>query len=1181
MNEEIEDLLQTGVVAYTQGQFEKARKLYMRALKEARKIEDNRYIAMSLYNIGLIHENKAEFDTAMEYYHESLETCEELEDKTVGASCLVNIGQIQHIWGQSEKALESFQEALQILEKEGRIFATEMGAVLNAIGLVYMSLGNFSDAAQYFQQSLDRRRESNDLAGASVSLNNLGMIHLYQGRYEEARMKFQEALDTYDLLECVLPWGIPYNNLGEIARIRGNYADAMKNYEHALGIYKEIGDKKNIAVALNNIGLLFLNWGNFKEALNYYQKALQTWEETGILQSKATTLTNIGDVYKSWSKYEEALGYYQDALDICEEIGAIKEEGVILNCIGMVYVSKGEYKEGVEYFTRSLELSTKTGDIEAKGFAYNNLGLVSQSTGNYADAIMYYNQALEVLGESGNAQAKFIAENNIGEVYFSWGKFNDALEYFNSSLENIEALGNKKDMSVPLNNIGRVYLTLSKFDDALVYYLRALEISEGIGNRRDQSVSLNNIGTVYRMWGKIDAAIQYYDQSLTIQQEIGDPHQAGVSLNNIGEGQFLLGNYEIALDYFNRALEVFQEMDDPKATSIALNNIGLVQQMQGNFKGAIENYNMTLKIAREIGDRHNEGLAINNIGLVYQVWEKHDEALEYLKRACEINIELGDLNRKSIALTNIGFSYWYKKQYKEALDHFIEAVDIQEGLIGTIKSEDVRISYRTTQLGPYEAITEMLLDWYQKDQDEAHLREGLKFLELSKAREIIDKLESGRVKIETCPELHKLLRLEQELLYEISQLQSVVESEVRQGKARSITMEELDDKGTKLKKVRKQLMEKCKDPGLTRVTKEYNPIPDLEELFKQDELIVWEFVYFPNWFEYKERFKIIAWEKGRISVFKSNKFEGTHLETLNREFHEYFGQGTQKGARIALEKLIQLQKELTLLLPEELLQTIENKKRLLLIPHGILHIFPWEIIEKLGLKLPIIRSYSLGLLRSCIKRECPTRNILLITNPNFNIEHLNLPGADLEAQSIKSLLKGLKLKYKLLAHEQAVEKAFVDLINQEFGVIHFAGHGVYELTQNDPWTSGLLFYRQDGYDIRTVTELIEQGFKGTPLCVLSACETGRAEVSRGGDELIGLIRGLTLAGVTTIIATHWLLDDNVAPHFMQKFYENFLRGEDVSVSLFKARKQIYEKFEHPIDWGVYTIYGNPFKRNAN
>ena len=147
-------------------------------------------------------------------------------------------------------------------------------------------------------------------------------------------------------------------------------------------------------------------------------------------------------------------------------------------------------------------------------------------------------------------------------------------------------------------------------------------------------------------------------------------------------------------------------------------------------------------------------------------------------------------------------------------------------------------------------------------------------------------------------------------------------------------------------------------------------------------------------------------------------------------------------------------------------------------------------------------------------------------------------------------------------------------MTHQYGIIHFAGHGIYNI--KDPWMSGLYFYHADGYDIRTVTELVTQRFNGTPLFVLSACETGRSEFSKG-DEMIGLIRGLTLAGATSIIATNWLLSDEVAPHFMKAFYKYFLEGADVCESLFKARKEISKEYTHPYDWGIYTLYGNPFK----
>ncbi|MBD3192278.1 MAG: CHAT domain-containing protein [Candidatus Heimdallarchaeota archaeon] len=111
----------------------------------------------------------------------------------------------------------------------------------------------------------------------------------------------------------------------------------------------------------------------------------------------------------------------------------------------------------------------------------------------------------------------------------------------------------------------------------------------------------------------------------------------------------------------------------------------------------------------------------------------------------------------------------------------------------------------------------------------------------------------------------------------------------------------------------------------------------------------------------------------------------------------------------------------------------------------------------------------------------------------------------------------------------------------------------------------------------TITEMAFNRFRTTPLLVLSACETARGKIGRG-DEIIGLIRGLTLAGATAIVATKWQLSDAVAPHFMKALYEFLLEGKQVVTALYHARKKMVRMgFTKPFDWGIYELYGNPFK----
>jgi len=457
----------------------------------------------------------------------------------------------------------------------------------------------------------------------------------------------------------------------------------------------------------------------------------------------------------------------------------------------------------------------------------------------------------------------------------------------------------------------------------------------------------------------------------------------------------------------------------------------------------------------------------------------------------------------------------------------------------------------------------------------------LKYLELAKAREIIDRLEGRAVSMQTCPELVKMLQEEQKLVLEIEELYQTMKIERRQDKARSVSEGDLTEKGAQLRKLRAELMAKCKEQGLIRVTSEFDPIPDFQELFKREPVVLWEFISFPemsefDWF-YRGKFWILSWDGAHMQLWETYNFDRKRLLDLLSRFYQDIANDKIDEARACLKDL---QHDLDALIPEKALITLKGKKKLILIPQDVLHLFPWEITEKVGLKLPLVRSYSLSILRSCMKREAKSasKSALLVSNPNFNDKDLNLHGADLEVDSIDQLFKKAQITTQALKHETATEENFEKATGQALNIIHFAGHGIFNQVKNDPWMSGLLFYKSTGFDIRTVLELVTQRFKGTPLFVLSACETARGEFFTG-DELVGLIRGLTLAGITSILATNWVLRDEVAPHFMQAFYTHFLKGKDACQSLFKARQDLIQQgFTHPFDWGVYALYGNPFKK---
>jgi CHAT domain-containing protein len=120
--------------------------------------------------------------------------------------------------------------------------------------------------------------------------------------------------------------------------------------------------------------------------------------------------------------------------------------------------------------------------------------------------------------------------------------------------------------------------------------------------------------------------------------------------------------------------------------------------------------------------------------------------------------------------------------------------------------------------------------------------------------------------------------------------------------------------------------------------------------------------------------------------------------------------------------------------------------------------------------------------------------------------------------------------------------------------------------------SSLLFQR----DRVTGFDLVSLRLTGDPFVILSACETGRGQ--QKGDELLGLVRSLFLAGARGILTVAWPVLDAAAAKLVPLFLEEELRGEDVksseAISLaVRAFVERHPEWDHPFFWSAFRVYG--------
>lgn len=121
---------------------------------------------------------------------------------------------------------------------------------------------------------------------------------------------------------------------------------------------------------------------------------------------------------------------------------------------------------------------------------------------------------------------------------------------------------------------------------------------------------------------------------------------------------------------------------------------------------------------------------------------------------------------------------------------------------------------------------------------------------------------------------------------------------------------------------------------------------------------------------------------------------------------------------------------------------------------------------------------------------------------------------------------------------------------------------------NSTW-DGTLVKPEDNDGIITANEVALLDLSTTRLAVLSACQTAIGDYSNEG--VFGMHRGFKQAGVKSILATMWNVNDKSTARFMELFYQRWLSGTPMQQSFTEAVKALREEYPSPYYWAPFVL----------
>ena len=446
--------------------------------------------------------------------------------------------------------------------------------------------------------------------------------------------KTNEALDCINkLIEIDNNNYLPYLTKGNILAKNGQNVEAIENYKLSL-------EKNNISTqALYNMGICYLN-------MKDYQQANKCFDDALLINP------NLLEIYIAKAKIFEEQKNYNNAIELYNEIiPKFPYDDNIFYKKGICLENMEEYQEALKNFEQGLDINKSNIDcLYHKGYCCDILNNKKQALKCYDDIIKSKEKNIDnkIKEDCLILKSKILIDDE---------KYDDALQGLN------EALRLNPDNSYIYFYKGFINNKKGEHQETINNYLKSIEI-----NNKDKIIYYN-LGLAYLEISDFEKSLNYLNKSFELDNTF---YQALIK-----SGEVLLKSKE-----YDKSIEIFDKIlnnEKEKNNELALLRKGDALFMKNNFKEALELYENVLKL------NENNEEALIGAGICERKLFKLDEAINYYDRVLKIN------NNNENVLYNKAIALSLKGNNQDSNDLLTKAKSIKE-------SEDILYAYELNNL---------------------------------------------------------------------------------------------------------------------------------------------------------------------------------------------------------------------------------------------------------------------------------------------------------------------------------------------------------------------------------------------------------------------------------------------------------------------------------------------------
>jgi CHAT domain-containing protein len=870
-----------------------------------------------------------------------------------------------------------------------------------------------------------------------------------------------------------------------------------------------------------------------------------------------------------------------------------------LRAVGHISYLKANYQRAIGCYREALELYERLGlEVEAgRTMAGNGMQTLAY-LGRYDEAFQWADRSRGIFARHGARHHLAVLDHNMANVLYRLDRFEEAIELYERSYNEFVGLGEPQNAAIALKNTATCQISLNQFRTALDTYTEAREYCRKYDMPLVAVEADYNIAYLYYLRGEYTRAIELYKLTRERCAELGDAYHQGLCDLDQAEMYLELNLSEEGGYLAERALDSFRHLGMGYEMAKAITNLAIASSHHGDASAAVDLF----RKAREIFARESnlvwtamidlyQALVTFQEGRLAEAGHLCTRAFEFFDTSplvgkaalCQLLLARVRLRQQRIAEARalcedalrrleaaetpvLTYQAWFVMGLIEeasgapdaAYRAYLNAHGRLESLRSHLKTEDTKIAFLKDKLSVYESLVRMCLG---RGDSPAEREQAFAFIEQAKSRSLADLIALRGERPPTARQaqtalIEQVANLREELMWYTRAIQLL---ESGSAAPRPPHLKNLRRAARECEQRLVETMTSLRDENPELANVEQGSSIGLESIrgnLPDDALLL-------QYYRVQETFYACLLSRRSLKIMPvCAASEARRVLQLLRFQLSKFRLGAEYLAQFR-PLLLEAANAHLRSLYDSLIKPIGEHLdcgHLIVAPHEFLHYLPFHALLDgdacFGDRYSISYTPSASLYYLCATKGTSNAQGALV----LGVPDPSAPQILEETRAVASVLPNAEVFLGADATQEVLrEKGACSRF------VHIATHGWFR--QDNPMFSSIsLGDRQlslfDLYQLSLPAELV----------TLSGCGTG-LNVIVGGDELLGLKRGLLYAGAQSILLTLWDVHDQSTAEFMRLFYSRLASNPNKAEALRQAMAEVRKAYPHPFYWAPFMLVG--------